>query len=303
MSERADASIPEITAFTAVAQTGSFTQAAENLGTSKSNVGKAVQRLEARLGTRLFQRTTRAVRLTEDGEIYLQAAQAALDSLRDAEQALAARRAEPIGRVRLDLPSGLGRLLLPTFAALRQRYPKITLELALTDRMSDPVGEGWDIVVRIGILPQDSEMTVRKLCDLRLGLYAAPDYISRNGDVTTVGELSGHDAIVFRGPSGQLRPWSVLDGGQVREISPAPAIVTADGQTFIDAAINGLGIAQILDRVAKPYVDTGRLLHILPIADVDGPPVHAIIPLGRRMAAKTRAVLNHIAENLKRPAA
>ena len=303
MAERADASIPEIAAFAAVAQTGSFTKAAENLGTSKANVGKAVQRLEGRLKTRLFQRTTRAVRLTEDGEIYLQAAQAALDGLRDAEQALAARRAEPIGRVRLDLPSGLGRLLLPTFAALRQRYPKITLELALTDRMSDPVGEGWDIVVRIGILPADGEMTVRKLSDLRLGLYASPDYISRRGNATTVGELSGHDAVIFRGPSGQLRPWSVLDGSHIREISPAPSIVTADGQTFIDAAINSLGIAQILDRVAQPYVESGKLQHILPTADVDGPPVHAIIPLGQRMAAKTRAVLNHIVDNMKRPVA
>jgi DNA-binding transcriptional LysR family regulator len=299
MAERSDASIPEIAAFAAVAQTGSFTRAAENLGTSKANVGKAVQRLEARLGTRLFQRTTRAVRLTEDGEIYLQAAQTALDSLRDAEQALAARRSEPIGRVRLDLPSGLGRLLLPSFALLRQRYPKVTLELALTDRMSDPVGEGWDIVVRIGLLPADGDMTVRKLCDLRLGLYASPDYLAGREAVTSVADLSGHDAIIFRGPSGQLRPWSVLDAGHVREISPPPAIVTADGQTFIDSALNGLGIAQILDRVVQPYVDEGRLVHILPAADVDGPPVHAVIPLGRRMAAKTRAVLTHIVANLK----
>jgi len=300
MAERADASIPEIAAFAAVAQTGSFTRAAENLGTSKANVGKAVQRLEGRLGTRLFQRTTRAVRLTEDGEIYLQAAQAALDGLRDAEQSLAARRSEPIGRVRIDLPSGLGRLLLPSFAALRQRYPKITLELALTDRMSDPVGEGWDIVVRIGVLPPDSEMTVRKLCDLRLALYASPDYLSHKGEIHSVADLSGHDAIIFRGPSGQLRPWSLFDAGHVREISPPPAIVTADGQTFIDAAINGLGIAQILDRVAQPYVEAGRLCHVLPSADVDGPPVHAIIPLGRRMAAKTRAVLDHIVDIAKR---
>ncbi|HWT99981.1 MAG TPA: LysR family transcriptional regulator, partial [Terriglobales bacterium] len=101
LGERSDASIPEIAAFAAVAQTGSFTKAAEHLGTSKANIGKAVQRLEGRLGTKLFQRTTRAVRLTEDGEIYLHAAQSALESLRDAEQALAARRSAPIGRVRL----------------------------------------------------------------------------------------------------------------------------------------------------------------------------------------------------------
>src|ERR1700760_2263535 len=164
MPERSDTSIPDIACFIAVAQTGSFTRAGEDLGTSKSNVGKAVQRLEARLGTRLFQRTTRAVRLTEDGETYLQAARDALDGLREAEQQLAARRSEPVGRVKIDVPAGFGRLLLPSFLEFRAKHPKVTLELALTDRMSDPIGEGWDVVVRIGALPEDSELTVRKLC-------------------------------------------------------------------------------------------------------------------------------------------
>jgi DNA-binding transcriptional LysR family regulator len=301
MNERVDAPMAEIAVFVAVAQTGSFTRAAEDLGSSKSNVGKAVQRLETRLGTRLFQRTTRAVRLTEDGETYLVAAQGALDSLREAEQQLAARRSEPVGRVKIDLPAGFGRLLLPSFVALREQHPKLTLEVALTDRMSDPVGEGWDVVVRIGVLPQDSDLTVRKLCDLRLGLYASPDYIERRGDVTSLGELPGHDAIVFRGPTGRLRTWMVQDGSTVREISPSPVLVLADGQALVEAAAAGFGIAQILDRVALPYVQSGRLVHLLPNADTDGPPVHAIISLGQKMAAKTRAVVNHLADTLRNP--
>ena len=108
--------IHDIATFVAVAQNASFTKAAERLGTSKSNVGKAVQRLEVRLGTRLLQRTTRAVRLTEDGELYLEAARTALDGLNEAEIALSARRDEPVGRVRLDIPIGFGRMLLPVFA-------------------------------------------------------------------------------------------------------------------------------------------------------------------------------------------
>lgn len=247
---------------------------------------------------RLFQRTTRAVHLTEDGETYLAAAQAAIDGLREAEQALAARRSEPIGRVRIDLPAGFGRLLLPSFAALRQKYPKVTLEVALTDRISDAVAEGWDIVVRIGDLPVDSEMTVRKLCDLNLGLYAAPSYLAKMPPITAVSELASHDGVVFRGPSGKLRAWRVHDGTQVRELSPSPVIVLCDGQALIDATITGLGISQILDRVALPHVEAGRLIHVLPAADVEGPPVHAIIPVGHRMAAKTRAVLNHLAQTL-----
>lgn len=293
----------DIEAFVAVAQLGSFTRAAEAQGSSKSNMGKAVQRLEGRLGTRLFQRTTRAVRLTEDGETYLQAARAALDGLREAEQALASRRDEPIGRVRLDVPAGFGRLLLPSFVTLRQRYPKITLEVALADRMSDPVAEGWDIVVRIGDLPSDGEMTVRKLCDLRLCLYAAPNYLASRGSIETVGDLAAHDAVVFRGPSGRLRPWTVNDAGHVREISPSPVLVLADGQALVDATVNGMGISQILDRVALPHVMANRLERVLPACEVSGPPVHALIPLGQKMPAKTRAVLNHLADTLNETAA
>jgi len=302
MSERVDAPMAEIAVFVAVAQTGSFTRAAEDLGSSKSNVGKAVQRLETRLGTKLFQRTTRAVRLTEDGETYLAAAQDALDGLRDAEQQLAARRSEPAGRVKIDLPAGFGRLLLPSFVELRERYPKLTLEVALTDRMSDAIGEGWDVVVRIGVLPQDSELTVRKLCDLRLGLYASPDYLARRGNVTSLAALTDHDSVVFRGPTGRLRAWTVRDGTHIRELAPSPVLVLADGQALVEAAIAGFGVTQILDRVALPHVQGGRLVHLLPDADTDGPPVHAIISLGQKMAAKTRAVVNHLADTLQKSA-
>ncbi|WP_213779541.1 LysR family transcriptional regulator [Caballeronia sp. dw_276] len=299
MSERVDAPINEIAVFVAVAQTGSFTRAAEEMGTSKSNVGKAVQRLEARLGSQLFQRTTRAVRLTEDGETYLLAAQGALDGLREAEQQLASRRAEPAGRVKIDLPAGFGRLLLPSFIQLRAKYPKLTLEMALTDRMSDPIGEGWDVVVRIGALPEDSEFTVRKLCELKLGLYASSEYLARRGEVKTLAELADHDAIVFRGPAGRLRPWTVRENNSLREIAPQPILVLADGQALVEAAVAGFGIAQIHDRVALPHVRAGRLVHLLPETDVDGPPVNAIISLGQKMAAKTRAVVNHLAETLQ----
>ncbi|MFG1421399.1 LysR family transcriptional regulator [Roseixanthobacter liquoris] len=290
--------IQDIAAFVAVAENASFTRAAEQLATSKSNVGKAVQRLEARLGTRLFQRTTRAVRLTEEGETYLDAARGALDTLGEAEVALSARRSEPVGRVRMDAPIGFGKLLLPTFASVRARYPKVTLELSLSDRQSDAVGEGWDIVIRAGALAADSSMTVRKLCDIRLGLYASPDYLKRRGPIGTVAELRDHEGIVFRSGSGTLRPWFVADAGKMVQISPEASLVTGDGRAYVDATINGLGIGQIYDRVADPHVAAGELVHVLPEADVEGPPVHALIPLGRRMPPKTRVVLNHLVDVL-----
>ncbi len=299
MQEIVEASIQDITAFTAVAQSGSFTRAAEDLGSNKSNIGKAVQRLEKQLGTRLFQRTTRAVRLTEEGAAYLKAANSALNTLREAGQALAASRAEPVGRVRIDLPAGFGRLLLPSLQKMRDRYPKLILELALTDRMSDPVSEGWDIIVRIGELPSDSELTVRKLCDTKQALYASPDYLARRGAIKSIADLNSHDALVFRSQaSGRLRDWELRDGDQTRNFIPTPVLILSDGQALVEAIQLGLGIAHILDRVALPHVQAGRLVHVLPEADVPGPPVHAIIPLGAKMTAKTRAVLNYLVDEL-----
>ena len=226
--------IHDIATFVAVAQNASFTKAAERLGTSKSNVGKAVQRLEVRLGTRLLQRTTRAVRLTEDGELYLEAARTALDGLNEAEIALSARRDEPVGRVRLDIPIGFGRMLLPVFALVREQYPKVTLELSLSDRQSDPVKDGWDIVIRAGELPAEGEMTVRKLCDIRLGLYASHDYVARHAPLTSIHDLTGHEAIIFRAGSGKTRPWTVTDGNRVFETAPPASVTTGDGRAFIE---------------------------------------------------------------------
>ncbi len=291
--------IQDIAMFVAVAQNASFTRAAEQMATSKSNVGKAVQRLEARLGTKLFQRTTRAVRLTEDGEIYLDAARTALDGLGEAEIALAARRDEPVGRVRIDLAVGLGVPLIPSFSALRARYPMVTLDLSLNDRHTDPVKEGWDIVLRIGELPATGDMIVRKLCDLRNRLYASADYLARRGPIADIQALREQDGIIFRSNSGQLRPWSVMENGRPVEISPPVSVIASDGRVMIDSIMAGLGIAQIFDRVAAPFVASGELIHILPELDVQGPPVHALIPLGRLMPPKTRVVLDHVSEVMR----
>jgi DNA-binding transcriptional LysR family regulator len=290
----------DISAFVAVAQTGGFTSAAEQLGTNKSSVGKAVQRLERHLGTRLFQRTTRAVRLTEDGELYLAAALAALGHLRDAEQSLAAHRAEPVGRVRVDMPTGFGHLVLPTLGRLRERHPKVTVEMATADRMSDPVAGGWDIVVRIGHLPPDSGMAVRKICDTKLALYAAPSYLAARGAIASIEDLQRHDTLLFRSYTGQVRGWSLLDDGARRELMPVPAMILGDGHALVEAAVLGFGVAQMLDRFVQPHVAAGRLVHVLPEADAPGPPAHALIPVGHRMTAKTRVVLDHIVETLRR---
>ncbi len=294
MLERSSAPLDDIEVFVAVARNASFTRAAEALGTTKSNAGKAVQRLEKRLGTLLLQRTTRSVHLTEDGETYLEAARGALEGLSEAEKMLSARRAEPQGLVRVDFPSGVGRLLLSSFADLRAKHPKITLEVALTDRFSELAGEGWDIIVRAGRPPETGDAIVRKLCDLRLGLYAAPSYLEGRPAIETLRDLQDHDAVIFRDSLGRLRPWRLQEQSSEIELAPPTTLVLSDGQGLVDATATGLGLAQIFDRVAAPLVAAGRLVHVLPAADVDGPTVYVVVPLGRKMPAKTRAVLEHL---------
>jgi len=287
--------LDEIAAFVAVAEDGSFTRAAERLGSTKSNVGKAVQRLEARLGTQLLQRSTRVVRLSEEGKIYLGAARMALDALAEAERALGARRAEPAGRLRVNLPAGLGRtVVLPSLTSFCARHPRVTFELGFSDRFAEAIAGDWDLVVRIGHL-EDSAITARKLCTLRRILCASPDYLTRRGAPSSLRDLRDHDAVLFRGPDGRLRHWMFADGEeQVLELSPTPVLTLADGQALIDAAVCGLGIVQLYDKPAHAALAGGSLVQILPALASDGPPVHALIPAGRTMPAKTRVFLDHL---------
>lgn len=281
----------EIAAFVAVAELASFTRAAVRLGSSKSGVGKAVQRLEARLGTRLLRRSTRAVRLTEDGALYLEAA---LAGLAEAGRALAARRGEPTGHLRLDLPAGLGWVILPTLAGFAARHPRLTLEVAVSDRFSAPLADGWDVVVRIGFMA-DSDLLARKLCDLQLGLYAAPAYLARRGTPCAPEELLGHDAILFRGPDGRLRPWVLDRGGARVEIAPPPRLILSDGRAVVEAACAGFGIAQAYDATCAAAIATGSIVPVLPELAAAGPPVHALLPGGRAdTSAKVRVLLDHL---------
>jgi len=285
----------EIAAFVAVAELASFTRAAARLGNSKSSVGKAVQRLEARLGARLLRRSTGAVSLTEEGALYLEAARAALGSLVEAGRVLATRQGEPAGHLRLDLPAGLGRVILPTLAGFAARHPRLTLEVVLADRFSDPIAEGWDVVVRVGFLA-DSSLVARKLCDLRLGFYAAPAYLARRGVPHAPEDLPGHEAILFRGPDGRLRPWLLDRDGARVEIAPPPCLILSDGYAVVEAACAGFGIAQAYDATCAAAVAAGNLVPVLPELAAAGPPVHALLPGGPAgKSAKICVLLEHLA--------
>lgn len=284
----------EVAAFVAVAECASFTLAAQRLGVGKSSLGKAVQRLEARLGLPLLRRSTRTVRVTDEGATYLEAARGALSVLREAGRAVLDQHAAPAGHLRVDLPAGIGHALLPSLADFTARYPGITLELSLADRYSNVLNEGWDVAVRVGLL-EDSSLIAHRLRDLRLGLYGSPAYLTRRGTPATIGNLPGHDAIVLRTPDGQLKPWLLYENGTSREYTPPPRLIVADSHALIEAVSSGFGIAMCFDVTAATAVAAGRVVPVLPDNIVPGPPIHAVLPPGRAvMPAKSRALVEHL---------
>lgn len=175
-------SLRGITTFVTTARSSSFTEAAEQLGITKSAVGKSVARLEERLGTRLFHRSTRKLSLTSDGEAYLTSCLSALEILDSAENTLSRRQDNPAGTVRIDMPASFGRnLMMPVLLEVMNRYPALRLVLTFNDRLIDPVEEGVDLVLRLGELQSTDELIARRLSRQRLMLCASPAYVERHG--------------------------------------------------------------------------------------------------------------------------
>lgn len=284
----------EIVAFVAVADCGSFTGAAELLNSTKSGTGKAVKKLEDGLGLKLFHRTTRRLTLTEEGRIFLEASKHAMDTINEAKLILESRKDEPAGRLRVNLPIGIGRNVVNNLKFFTQQYPKVTVELSLSDRFDDAIQGEWDVVVRIGEL-EDSSFIAKKLCQSKRVLCASADYLNTRGAPQSLQELRIHDALMFRASSGKLRPWVFKDRqGGLTEITPNPLAILSDGRSFVDAVIAGMGIAQVYDVALGETLREGTIVELFPELAVAGPPINALIPSGRVMPAKTKVFLGFL---------
>jgi DNA-binding transcriptional LysR family regulator len=262
LSSQSIESISGITAFVATVDAGGFAAASRRLGLSASAVGKAVARLEARVGVRLLNRTTRQVMMTFEGEQLYARASRLLDDLRDIESILATQRAAPVGRVRVTLPATLGRMvILPQLARFVADYPGIELDIGLDDRKVDLVEGGYDLSIRTGHL-EDSGLIARKLAPHGFVLCASPDYLAARGRPQLLADLVQHTCIRFRYPStGSLEKWA-FDGKEWdRELPNGP--VFNDGEAVVLAALGGLGLAQIPDYAAREAVESGRLVPLL----------------------------------------
>lgn len=279
--------------FARVAALGSFSRAAEQLGWPKSTVSRRLAALEQRLGERLLLRTTRRQTLTEFGEQLLEHAQLVAAEV-DAVAALSAhRQTAPSGRLRVSMPSDFANLLLvDALAAFVALHPAISLELDLSPRRVDLLGEGFDLAVRIGDLPDDNLLAARRLTAFNAGLYAAPGYLAERGEPQQPADLATHDAVRQLGSNGDPVPWTLLRGDDRWQGVPPGRIGANSPEALIRLARAGAGIVAVPDYFAQAGVRQGRLRRVLPAWCLPSPTAWAVFPGRRLMPAKTRVFLD-----------
>jgi DNA-binding transcriptional LysR family regulator len=272
-----------LAAFVRTIETGSFSDAARLLGASPSAVSKSVARLEARLGVRLIQRSTRTLALTAEGALYFERVAPLIQALADAEQAL--RTPDDVsGLLRVAAPSDLGRTVFAGWAERFARaHPRLKLELGIADRQVDLIREGYDVAIRVGAL-LDNRLTARRLTTLQPVLVAAPAYLARRGQPAEQADLAEHACLRYLTPAGPF-PWTWADGSS---LVPDGPFDTNDGVVLRQAALAGAGIAQLARIAVADDLTAGRLDIVLPHLPMPGLEVHALHAYGRQAPQRVR---------------
>jgi DNA-binding transcriptional LysR family regulator len=287
--------IDAMNVFVAVADQQGFAPAARKLGLSTSAVTRMVAALEDKVGARLLQRTTRSVTLTDVGTRYLERARRILADIEEAEASTRAERTQPSGRLVISAPLVFGRLhVRPLVTAYLDRYPDVSAELRLSDRMINLVEDGIDIAVRVGELA-DSTLVARHIGDMRRLTVASPDYLTRRGVPQTPLDLAGHDLIQFTSTS-SLSDWRFVDGGKDIRVPRTSRFATNSADAAIQHAEHGGGVALVLAYQAADAIAHGRLAVVL--ADYEPPPspIHLVYPTSRLLSAKVRAFVDTVVE-------
>ncbi len=291
-----------ITAFSAVVEAGSFARAADRLDVSVSAVSRHVSDLEAHLGARLLNRTTRRLSLTEPGRAFYERCVQVLADLAEAEEAAHAGTAAPRGTLRITCAITFGtRYLAPVVASFAARYPDVRLDIDLSDRAVDLVDEGYDVAVRIGVIGSQ-QLVGRKVADTRMICCASPAYLARHGIPREPGDLGKHRCLTyeylsarntwrFHGPEGEEQA--------VRVAGP----LHANNGRFLEAmAVEGLGIAYEPDFIVGRDLAAGKLVRLLAEWELPASPIYVVYPSRRHLSAKVRTFTDHVAEAFAAPA-
>ncbi|RMF44366.1 MAG: LysR family transcriptional regulator [Deltaproteobacteria bacterium] len=284
--------IQGVVEFVRVVETGSFTVAARQLRRSKSYVSQQVARIEDRLGTRLLLRTTRKLALTEAGELYLRYARQVVRQLEEGEERVRDFERSPRGPIRVSLvDGGLGEwYLAPELVRFAAANPGVRVELDLSSRLVDLIGEGFDFAVRVGEL-EDSSLKARRLTSFRYGLYAAPAYLERHGLPASPADLRPHNCL-----SGAAARWRLGNGTEVADVIPRGNWHSKSGQVLVAAAAQGLGIVRVASFYAAEALASGALVEVLHEWTRALTPVWIVHPSGRHVPHRVQCAMRHLLE-------
>jgi LysR family transcriptional regulator for bpeEF and oprC len=278
--------------FVRVAELGSFARAAEALQLSRARISEAIANLERALETRLVHRTTRLVRLSEEGRLYYERCSAILADIAAAEAALAGVRDVVRGKLRVHLPIAVARaFLLPALPGFLARHPELSLEVRLENRNVDLLEEGLDCAVCYGT-PRDQKLVARKLASTTLLTCAAPSYLSSRGAPDAPGDLDQHACIPFLGAGNQASDWVFQRSGESVRYTPHGQLAFNSMEACMEAAAAGLGIIQVLSPLAHRSVLAGLLTPVLSAWTADAPPVYLVYPPQRPPSARLRAFID-----------
>ena len=283
-------------AFARVVEAGSFTRAAQTLHMSKTTVTQLIQQLEARLRVKLLHRTTRRLGVTPDGAVYYERVIRLLADMEDAENSLSSATMTPRGRLRVDMPSPLARLLLvPALPAFHARYPDIQFDMGVSDRVVDLIGDNVDCVVRGGEI-NDQSLIARHVGDLQIGVYVAPSYVERLGAPAHPRELENTDHRIvgfLSSRTGKVDPL-VLHGESERiEITGNYVLAVDDGNAYLEA---GLGVIALPVYMAAAHQACGALIPLFEDWRIDPMPLYLAFPPNRHVNAKLRVFIDWIVE-------
>ncbi len=291
----------QISTFVEVVAKGSLSAAARAEGIAPAMIGRRLDALEARLGVKLLQRTTRKLALTNEGAAFLEDCQRILAELEDAESAVSERSAKATGHLLVSAPAGFGRQhvapLLPSFLA---EHREVTVNLNLNDRVVDVIGEGIDVAIRIASL-SDSSLVGVKLADNRRVLVASPAYLKRNGTPQTLADLARHNCLAISS-EGSQRGWTFLDHGKTVTLKVAGNMVCNDGQVLHAWALAGKGLAWRSMWEVGGEIAAGRLRTVLDQHEAPGNDIHAVFAQRRHLPLRIRAFVDFLRHTYAQPA-
>jgi DNA-binding transcriptional LysR family regulator len=288
--------LTEMEAFANVVDQGGFTDAARKMGISKSAVSKHISSLEARLGARLLNRTTRRVSPTEIGLAYYDRARRVLNDAGEADALVSSMQSVPTGLLRVSVATDFGSLhLSPVLGEFLSRYPDMSVNLELDNRYIELISEGYDAAIRVGEM-EDSTLRARKIADCTLRMLASPKYLAAHGRPRRIDDLSIHKLLHYSNQANNAVWKMTSQSSEKRHVRTTGSLMVNDGQSLLNAAINGLGIAYLPSFLYHAALETGLVEDVMPDLPKERQGIYLVYPPGKYTQPKVRAFIDFLAE-------